>query len=216
MPLELLARSLLVVQSQTILRSRLRLLSLLHLRWHSSHPMGHLPVCSLSVAHSTCFRVVIVLIFWDYPYWEFQESTALFRRDLKEFSRSPVSIVQKPVRGDIFSCFSFWCFGHNLITSVDLWFIPSAFWTRRCGSSVVQVSESWCARISGLKQFYLRCIKGKLDLMSPSGHSVASFPNWVLYSHAGPVGTTEDLLSQHCMQIRVVSQKIVVENPNKC
>jgi hypothetical protein len=32
--------------------------------------------------------------------------------------------------------------------------------------------------------------------MSPSGHSVASIPIQVLYSHAGPVGTTEDLLSQ--------------------
>jgi len=33
-------------------------------------------------------------------------------------------------------------------------------------------------------------------LVSPSGHGVASFPNWVLYSHAGPDGTAEDLLSQ--------------------
>jgi hypothetical protein len=33
-------------------------------------------------------------------------------------------------------------------------------------------------------------------LLSPSGHGVASFPNQVLYSHASPVGTTEDLLSQ--------------------
>ena len=66
----------------------------------------------------------------------------------------------------------------------------------QCGSSVVKLSESRCARISGLKCFYLGCIKGKLDLMSPSGHSVASFPNWVLYSHAGLVGTTKDLLSQ--------------------
>jgi hypothetical protein len=32
--------------------------------------------------------------------------------------------------------------------------------------------------------------------VSPSGHGVASFPNWVLYSHAGPVGTAEDLSSQ--------------------
>ena len=44
--------------------------------------------------------------------------------------------------------------------------------------------------------FYSGCIKGKLDLMSPSGHGVASIPIWVLYSHAGPVGTAEDLLSQ--------------------
>jgi hypothetical protein len=50
-------------------------------------------------------------------------------------------------------------------------------------------------RISRSKHFYLGCIKGKLDLMSPSGHSVTSFPNWVLYSHASPVGTAEDLLS---------------------
>ena len=33
-------------------------------------------------------------------------------------------------------------------------------------------------------------------LLSPSGHSVALFPNRVLYSHAGPVGTAEDLSSQ--------------------
>jgi len=32
--------------------------------------------------------------------------------------------------------------------------------------------------------------------VSPSGHGVASFPNRVLYSHAGPVGTAEDLSSQ--------------------
>ena len=67
---------------------------------------------------------------------------------------------------------------------------------RRCGSSVVKISESQCARISGSKHFYSGCIKGKLDLMSPSGHSVTSIPIWVLYSHASLVGTTEDLLSQ--------------------
>ena len=32
--------------------------------------------------------------------------------------------------------------------------------------------------------------------MSLSGHNVMSIPNWVLYSHAGLVGTAEDLLSQ--------------------
>jgi hypothetical protein len=32
--------------------------------------------------------------------------------------------------------------------------------------------------------------------MSPLGHGVASIPIRVLYSHAGPVGTAEDLLSQ--------------------
>jgi hypothetical protein len=32
--------------------------------------------------------------------------------------------------------------------------------------------------------------------LSPSGHSVTSFPNRVLYSHTGLVGTAEDLLSQ--------------------
>jgi hypothetical protein len=32
--------------------------------------------------------------------------------------------------------------------------------------------------------------------MSLLGHGVASFPNQVLYSHASPVGTAEDLLSQ--------------------
>jgi len=35
----------------------------------------------------------------------------------------------------------------------------------------------------------------KVDLMSPSGHSVTMFPNWVLYSHAGLSGTTKDLSS---------------------
>jgi hypothetical protein len=33
--------------------------------------------------------------------------------------------------------------------------------------------------------------------MSPLGHGVVSFPNRVLYSHAGPVGTAEDLLSSN-------------------
>jgi len=33
-------------------------------------------------------------------------------------------------------------------------------------------------------------------MMSPSGHGVASIPIRVLYSHAGPVGTAEDLSSQ--------------------
>jgi hypothetical protein len=33
-------------------------------------------------------------------------------------------------------------------------------------------------------------------VVSPSGHGVASIPIRVLYSHAGPVGTAEDLLSQ--------------------
>jgi hypothetical protein len=34
------------------------------------------------------------------------------------------------------------------------------------------------------------------QFLSPSGHGVASIPIWVLYSHAGPVGTAEDLSSQ--------------------
>jgi hypothetical protein len=34
------------------------------------------------------------------------------------------------------------------------------------------------------------------ETLSPSGHGVVSFPNWVLYSHASLVGTTEDLSSQ--------------------
>jgi hypothetical protein len=38
--------------------------------------------------------------------------------------------------------------------------------------------------------------KGKLDLMSPSGRGVALVSIRVRYSHAGPVGTTEDLSSQ--------------------
>jgi hypothetical protein len=42
--------------------------------------------------------------------------------------------------------------------------------------------------IYGLKQAALA--------LSPLGHSVASFPNWVLYTYAGLVGATEDLLSQ--------------------
>jgi len=39
-------------------------------------------------------------------------------------------------------------------------------------------------------------IKSVHDSVSPSGHGVALFPNRVLYSHASPVGTTEDLSSQ--------------------
>jgi hypothetical protein len=51
----LLARILLVIRFQTRLRSMLRPLSLLRLRWHSSRPMGHPPACSLSVVHLVCF-----------------------------------------------------------------------------------------------------------------------------------------------------------------
>jgi len=54
-PLELLARILLVVRFRTIRCSRLRLLSLLHSGWHNSHPMGHLSVCSLSAVRLACF-----------------------------------------------------------------------------------------------------------------------------------------------------------------
>ena len=35
-----------------------------------------------------------------------------------------------------------------------------------------------------------------LLVLSPSGHGVASIPIRVLYSHAGPVGTAEDLSFQ--------------------
>jgi len=51
-------------------------------------------------------------------------------------------------------------------------------------------------RISGSKHFYSGCIKGKLDLMSPSGYSVTLIPIRVLYSHISPVGTAKDLSSQ--------------------
>jgi len=48
--------------------------------------------------------------------------------------------------------------------------------------------------------FFIKKKNGKLrpvqDYLSPSGHGVASIPIQVLYSHAGPVGTAEDLLSQ--------------------
>jgi len=47
-----------------------------------------------------------------------------------------------------------------------------------------------------IEAILFRVYQGKLDLMSLSGHSVMSFPNRVLYSHAGPVGTAEDLSSQ--------------------
>ena len=39
-------------------------------------------------------------------------------------------------------------------------------------------------------------VKHLLLNLSPSGHGVALIPIWVLYSHAGPVGTAEDLSSQ--------------------
>jgi hypothetical protein len=45
--------------------------------------------------------------------------------------------------------------------------------------------------------------------MSPSGYGVASFPNQVLYSHAGLVGTAEDLLSQMTkLKYHVIDQVI--------
>jgi hypothetical protein len=37
---------------------------------------------------------------------------------------------------------------------------------------------------------------GCRGLLSPSGRGVASIPSQVQYSHAGPVGTAEDLSSQ--------------------
>ena len=54
---------------------------------------------------------------------------------------------------------------------------------------------------SGVVHAYLMvCITECLGLLicsvSPSGHGVASIPIQVLYSHAGPVGTAEDLSSQ--------------------
>jgi len=45
--------------------------------------------------------------------------------------------------------------------------------------------------------------------VSPSGHGVASFPIWVLYSHAGPVGTAEDLSSQTTKSIDHVIDQVV-------
>ena len=39
-------------------------------------------------------------------------------------------------------------------------------------------------------------VKSRHGSLSPSGHGVASIPIRVLYSHAGPVGTAEDLSSQ--------------------
>ena len=49
----------------------------------------------------------------------------------------------------------------------------------------------------------------KLDLMLPSGHGVMSFLICVLYSHAGPVGTAEDLLSQTTKSINHVIDQVV-------
>jgi len=48
-------------------------------------------------------------------------------------------------------------------------------------------------------------------LMSPLGHGVTSFPNRVLYSHTGPVGTTEDLSSQTTkLKYHIIDQVIQV------
>jgi len=47
--------------------------------------------------------------------------------------------------------------------------------------------------------------------LSPSGHSVMSFPNRVLYSHTSPVDTAEDLLSQMTkLKYHVIGQVIQV------
>jgi hypothetical protein len=47
--------------------------------------------------------------------------------------------------------------------------------------------------------------------MSLSGHSVTSILSRVLYSHAGPVGTTEDLSSQMTkLRYHVIDQVIQV------
>jgi len=45
--------------------------------------------------------------------------------------------------------------------------------------------------------------------VSPSGHTVASFPIRVLYSHAGPVGTAKDLSSQMTKSIDHVIDQVV-------
>jgi hypothetical protein len=128
--------------------------------------------------------------------WESNCIAPRLSGDSFEPSGPPVAIFRDFLRGPSSYSFSFRWFGHYSSTSVDLSLVLSGFWMRRCGSSVVKFSGPRCVRISGSKHFYLGCIKGKLDLMSPSGHSVASFPNQVLYSHASLVGTTEDLLSQ--------------------
>ena len=50
-----------------------------------------------------------------------------------------------------------------------------------------------------------------LDFMSLSGHGVASFPIWVLYSHASLVGTAEDLSSQMTkLKYHVIDQMIQI------
>jgi hypothetical protein len=52
-------------------------------------------------------------------------------------------------------------------------------------------------------------IRGKLDLMSPSGRGVTLVPNRVQVSHVGLVGTAEDLLSQTTkLRYHVMSQVI--------
>ena len=48
-------------------------------------------------------------------------------------------------------------------------------------------------------------------ILSPSGHSVASIPIRVLYSHTGPVGTAEDLSSQTTKsKYHVIRQVILI------
>ena len=51
----------------------------------------------------------------------------------------------------------------------------------------------------------------KAPSMLPLGHGVALVPIWVLYSHAGLVGTTEDLSSQMTkLRYHVIDQVIQV------
>jgi hypothetical protein len=56
----------------------------------------------------------------------------------------------------------------------------------------------WEKDFAGVKSSLVKrvSLKGKMPVVSPSGHGVVSFPNQVSYSHASPVGTAEDLSSQ--------------------
>ena len=61
-------------------------------------------------------------------------------------------------------------------------------------------------------RFYYERFLGPDEVVSPSGHGVASIPIQVLYSHAGPVGTAEDLSSQTTNVAKLGSDLIIYYN----
>jgi len=129
------------------------------------------------------FRVITIYYFGVDCKGESKGVALRFCRDFFEPSGPPVTAIRDVLRCSGCCCFLFWWFGH-VIRSRN--------------------NRLWIKIVRSFKF-------GKLNLMSPSGHSVMSIPIRVLYSHAGPVGTAEDLSSQTTkLKYHVIHQVIQI------